>query len=130
MEFIWADKVDGQDDVLAEDINYIASAVGSVNTSLTDISTRVNDLEKTTGNVVSVNGKVGEVVLNASDVDAPTNEEVNTQISSIEGQLNTYGTVLTNLENGKAGKDLSNVENSVFLEKINAVLADGDEVSY
>lgn len=57
-------------------------------------------------------------------------DDINEQISSIEGQLNTYGTVLTNLENGKAGKDLSNVENSVFLEKINAVLADGDEVSY
>lgn len=130
MEFIWTDKVDGQDDVLAEDINYIASAVGSVNTSLTDISTRVNDLEKTTGNVVSVNGKVGEVVLNASDVDAPTNEEVNTQISSIKGQLNTYGVVLNNLENSKAGKDLANVENSVFLAKLNSVLPDGDEVSY
>lgn len=130
MEFIWADKVDGQDDVLAEDINYIASAVGSVNTSLTDISTRVNDLEKTTGNVVSVNGKVGEVVLNASDVDAPTNEEVNTQISNIKGQVDTYAVVLNNLENSKADKDLANVDNSVFLAKLNSVLPDGDEVSY
>lgn len=57
-------------------------------------------------------------------------DDINEQISNIKGQLNVYGAVLTNLENGKAGKDLSNVEDSVFLEKINAVLADGDEVSY
>lgn len=60
----------------------------------------------------------------------PELSDINEQISNIKGQLNVYGAVLTNLENGKAGKDLSNVEDSVFLEKINAVLADGDEVSY
>lgn len=37
---------------------------------------------------------------------------------------------INNLDMYKAQYDLSNVENSVFLEKINAVLANGDEVSY
>lgn len=88
MDFLWTNKENNQDDVLAEDINYIASSIGTLN------------------------------------------ENVKTLEENLQNQVNTYGVALTNLENEKAGKDLSNVEDSVFLDKINAVLADGDEVSY
>ena len=83
------------------------------------------------GAVFSVNEKTGDVVLTASDVGAITEEEVESLINAshsavvfprfraIEAEVAT-----------KATNDLSNVSNEAFLAKLNAVLPDGDEVSY
>lgn len=94
------------------------------------------------GAVSSVNRQTGDVVLDASDVgaisdellpkvmlapnknDVYTKEETNAQISSAISS----GVTPTLIK--KAENDLSNVSNEDFLAKLNAVLPDGDEVSY
>lgn len=52
-------------------------------------------------------------------------------IPEIEDRINSqYTMVVAPALRGKAGKDLANVDDSVFLAKLNSVLPDGDEVSY
>lgn len=76
------------------------------------------------GAVSSVNGKTGAVELSAEDVDAYTKNETNNRIGS------AISSGVTPLLVKKAESDLSNVPNEYFLAKLNAVLPDGDEVSY
>lgn len=52
-------------------------------------------------------------------------------IPEIEDRINSqYTMVVAPALRGKAGKGLANVDDSVFLAKLNSVLPDGDEVSY
>lgn len=48
----------------------------------------------------------------------------------IKGMLSVYDTTITGLQTNKADNDLTNVSDEAFLGKLNAVLPDGDEVSY
>lgn len=98
MDFIWTDKVDNSDYVVADDINYVANSVSTINNTL------------------------NEHVKTYDSFSMTVNERIN-------GLANGYSSLYSDVEK-KASTDLSNVEDSVFLAKINAVLADGDEVSY
>ena len=111
---IWIDQDNEIDEADAEIINNIAHAVIDLEEQGTSSD----------GAVSSVNSKTGDVVLDASDVGAYTKSETTDLIVSA---LNSS---VPELRLKKAEKDLSNVSNEDFLAKLNAVLPDGDEVSY
>lgn len=83
------------------------------------------------GSVSSVNRQTGDVNLTASDVGAITEEEVESLINdSHSAVVFPRFQVLEEEVATKATDDLSNVSDDDFLAKLNAVLPDGDEVSY
>lgn len=75
------------------------------------------------GAVSSVNGKTGAVELSAEDVGTYTKEEVDDFSDRVVKAFEL-------IQQERAMKDLSNVSSETFLDKLNAVLPDGDEVSY
>ena len=80
------------------------------------------------GAVSSVNGKTGDVNLTASDVGAYTKAETK---QFVEDSINeSHAHVILPAINSKADANLSNVTDKAFLAKLNAVLPNGDEVSY
>lgn len=79
MAFVWQDKQNGVDDILAEHINDVAHEVirleeDKVNKDLSNVEDVVFKNKATSagvaGKVSSVNGKVGDVILSANDVEA------------------------------------------------------------
>lgn len=79
MAFVWQDKENGVDDILAKHINDVAHEVirlekDKVNKDLSNVEDVVFKNKATSagvaGKVSSVNGKIGDVVLSANDVKA------------------------------------------------------------
>lgn len=96
----------------------------------------------TGGAVKSVNDKTGDVKLTAKDVGA-LEEELRPRVMMSVNKNDVYtkaetqqliSTVVESMVmptlNGKADSNLSNVDDDAFLIKLNAVLPNGDEVSY
>lgn len=108
MGFNWTDKQNGIDEIIAEDINAIAH--------------EAIRLEK---------DKAESDLSNVSDEDFKIKAEgagVVGAVSSVNGK--TGDVELTASDVGAARNTLSNVSDDDFLAKLNAVLPDGDEVSY
>ena len=132
MAFVWQDKENGVDDILAEHINDVAHEVirleeDKVNKDLSNVEDVVFKNKATSagvaGKVSSVNGKTGAVELSAEDVGTYTKEEMDDFGDRVFKAFEL-------IQQEYVTKDLSNVPNEYFLAKLNSVLPNGDEVSY
>ena len=91
MAFVWQDKENGVDDILAEHINDVAHEVirleeDKANNDLSNVNDNVFKNKALSagieGKVLSVNGKIGNVTLIPSDIGACTTDEVEELINS------------------------------------------------